>query len=315
MLFINGLNLDPAFNLATEEYLLHSFEQEIFMLWRNQKSIIIGKHQNALAEINLPFTLQHKIPVLRRLSGGGTVFHDPGNINFTFIRNAADRDKMIDFRKYAGPVLEALISLGVDARFSARNDIFIDGLKVSGNAEHLYQKKKRVLHHGTLLFNSRLDELNEAIRTDPERYLDKAVNSVRSKVANICDYLHEPLTIEAFMDHITQFVWNSDTSPVHYTLNEEDKRSIESLAQSKYRIWEWNFGYSPTYAVERTLNMAQSAISVKLYVEKGVITQIDSDDSRLNILVGKFHQPDIIREQLSSYFDDPLLNEIVLQLF
>lgn len=315
MLFISGLNLDSAFNLACEEYLLHEFEEEIFILWQNEKSIVIGKHQNALAEINIPYTLKNKIPVVRRLSGGGTVFHDMGNINFTFIRNAAQRDKMIDFKKYAQPILNAIKSLGIHAYFSERNDIFIDGLKVSGNAEHLYQKKKRVLHHGTLLFNSHLDELNEAIRTDPERYIDKAVNSVRSKVANISDYLLSDISIMEFKQHVYNAVWLSDENPQSYALSEVDRIQIEQLAETKYRRWEWNYGYSPGYQVERTLSIENSLIPIILTVEKGKIIEVNCQDSRFHGLKEIMHQPEAIHIKLSEVFAAIDLDDLILQLF
>lgn len=315
MLFINGLNFDPTFNLACEEFLLHTFEDEIFMLWQNEKSIVIGKHQNALAEINLPYTLQHSIPVIRRLSGGGTVFHDRGNINFTFIRNADDREKMIDFRKYASPILLAMKDLGIDAYFSERNDIFIEGLKVSGNAEHLFQKKKRVLHHGTLLFNSQLDELNEAIRTDPERYQDKAVNSVRSKVANIADYLSEPLTVAEFKEHIFQYVWNAESAPVSYSLSSDDILKIEALSSSKYATWDWNFGYSPQYTVNRNLEFNGASAFIHFKVEKGRVVDIDCADLRLHSILNRMHNPDDIGLALSGEFTPDIVRDLTFQLF
>ncbi len=186
----------------------------IFILWQNSPAVIVGKHQNALAEINVAFVMANNIPVVRRLTGGGTVFHDKGNINFTFIKNADDEGKMIDFRKYAGPILEGLQSLGLNAQFSARNDIFLNDKKISGNAEHIYAKKKRVLHHGTLLFNSNLALLNEAIKANPDRYIDKAVNSVRSVVTNIVDYLNPAITVESFYTDFSS-ITNSPISPAY----------------------------------------------------------------------------------------------------
>lgn len=150
-LCINQPNSDPYFNLAAEEYFLKNFQEDFFMLWRSWPSVVVGKHQNALAEINHEFVRLHQIPVARRLSGGGTVFHDPGNVNFTFIRNVANISE-VNFKIFTIPVIEALKKLGVEAYTTGRNDLLIDGKKISGNAEHVH--RNRVLHHGTLLFDS-----------------------------------------------------------------------------------------------------------------------------------------------------------------
>ncbi len=154
------------------------------MLWQNLPSIILGKHQNTLAEINYSFVKENNIPVVRRISGGGTVFHDLGNLNFTFI-SSGEKEKLVNFRKFTQPIIEVLNHMGIPACFEGKNDLRVNGLKISGNAEHVYRNK--VLHHGTLLFSADLNYLNQAIKSVPERFKDKAVQSVRSKVANITD--------------------------------------------------------------------------------------------------------------------------------
>ncbi|HRC66441.1 MAG TPA: lipoate--protein ligase family protein, partial [Bacteroidales bacterium] len=148
MFCINNQNTNPYFNLASEEYLLKNYEEDVFMLWRNEPSIIIGKHQNALAEINIEYVKENHIKVVRRITGGGAVFHDLGNLNFTFISNSPNSKPVMNFKKYTQPIVDVLVNLGVDARFEGRNDIVIDGKKISGNAECVY--KNRFLHHGTI---------------------------------------------------------------------------------------------------------------------------------------------------------------------
>ena len=183
MLCIKNDNTNPYFNLAAEEYVLRNFKENCFMLWRNRPSIIVGKHQNTLAEINVDYVKEKNIDVVRRLSGGGAVFHDLGNLNFTFIKNAEKEEALVDFKKYVEPVLEVLQHLGVNAKFEGRNDIMIDGKKISGNAEHVF--KKRVLHHGTLLFSSQMADLSNALKVNPLKYQDKGGKSVRSRVTNL----------------------------------------------------------------------------------------------------------------------------------
>ena len=186
MKIIISQKTDAYTNLATEEFLLKNFTEDIFFLYINSKSIIVGKHQNALAEINYKIISENKIPVVRRLSGGGTVFHDPGNINFCFITSGV-KTELVNFERYMTPIVEFLNSLNVNAQLGGRQDILIDGSKISGNACHVF--KSRVMHHGTLLFNSQLGTLTQALKNDPLKFKDKAVKSVRSKVTNIQDHL------------------------------------------------------------------------------------------------------------------------------
>jgi lipoate-protein ligase A len=199
MHIIKRHNTDPYFNLATEEFVLKNWDEDSFMLWRNAPSIIVGKHQNTLAEINVEYVKHNNIPVVRRLSGGGAVFHDLGNLNFTFIQNGK-AERLIDFRKYTEPILEVLEKMGVAAKFEGRNDLTIGGRKFSGNAEHIW--KTKILHHGTLLFSSHMSDLTQALNVDPLKFQDKAVKSVHSRVTNISEHLSEPMDVMYFASMI-----------------------------------------------------------------------------------------------------------------
>ncbi|MCB0823257.1 MAG: lipoate--protein ligase [Bacteroidales bacterium] len=295
MRIINRPQTDPYFNIAAEEYLLKSMDTDCFMLWKNDTSIIVGKHQNSMAEINHGWIHEHKVPVVRRISGGGTVFHDPGNLNYSFIATGA-RDKLVDFKKYMQPIIEVLNKLGLPARYEGKNDIRVNGLKVSGNAEHVY--RNRVLHHGTLLFNAKLSWLNEAIRVNEKSYQDKAVKSIRSKVANIADLLENEISLENFQSLIIDHIQSGFPAVEFYNLTKKDILAIEKLANEKYKTWEWNFAYSPDYEFENVGTGIFQDWKVNLRVRKGWISEFILIKSEKNhplsdfistLLVGKKH--------------------------
>jgi lipoate-protein ligase A len=260
MLIIRRPQTDPYFNIAAEEYFLRNFKEDIFMLWQNEPSIIIGKHQNTLAEINLNYITEHKIPVIRRITGGGTVFHDLGNINFTFIKNIIGED-LIDFKRFTFPIIEVLKSLGVPAKHEGKNDIRINGLKCSGNAEHVF--KSRVLHHGTLLFSSDLSSLGETLKSKEYKFISKAVKSNRSDVTNIKNHLKQPLRIEQFIELVDSYFVVHYPDTHFYELTDHDIISINTLATEKYKTWEWNFGYSPSYQYKNEINDLACTLEIK----------------------------------------------------
>ncbi|TNF44743.1 MAG: lipoate--protein ligase, partial [Bacteroidetes bacterium] len=271
MLCIHLKNTDPYFCLAAEEYLLKNFSEDIFMLWQSENAVVVGKHQNVAAEINHRFVNENNIAVCRRISGGGTVFHDAGNVNFTFIKNVKSPAE-ISFKQFTAPVVDALAKLGIEATTSGRNDLLIDGLKISGNAEHVY--KNRVLHHGTLLFNSDLENLGQAIKVTPGKYEGKAVQSNRSPVANISQFLQTPMTTAEFVQFLLGVQLENPGNSI-YNLNENDIQTIEKLADEKFRTWEWNFGYSPKYTFRNEVEIERKTLSVMLVVEKGVIVEVE----------------------------------------
>lgn len=270
MLFILSNSFDTYFNLATEEYLLKNIDDEVFMLWRSEPAVIIGKHQNAHSEINYKYVRENNINIARRLSGGGTVVHDIQNLNFTFIANGTE-GKLIDFKKFVTPVISYLETLGINAHIGEKNDIRIGDLKISGNAEHVY--RKRVLHHGTLLFNSDLNRLSEAIKITPNTYFDKAVQSNRTTVTNIIDHLKSKISIEEFTDGLAGFIAKKNDSFSNYYLTDEEKNFINKLITEKYSKEDWVFGYSPKYRLIKEFHFNASLWSIELLVEKGSISK------------------------------------------
>jgi lipoate---protein ligase len=268
MLCIQLKNNDAFFCLAAEEYLLKNFSEDIFMLWKSHHTIVVGKHQNALAEINYPYVHRNNIAVARRISGGGTVFHDAGNVNFACIQNVSSPAE-ISFRRFTLPIVEALKKLGITAIPSGRNDLLVDGKKISGNAEHIF--KNRVLHHGTLLFNSNLETLGQSIKVQPGKYHDKAVQSNRSMVTNILPYLKNSMTIDEFSSFLMA---DQLQKPAHsvYELNDHDLMAIQNLEAEKFQTWDWNYGYSPKYLFKNEFFANGKKMNIELNVEKGRIT-------------------------------------------
>ncbi len=271
MLCIHLKNNNPYFCLAAEEYLLKNFGEDIFMLWQSNDTIVVGKHQCAMGEINYPYVRKNNITVARRISGGGTVFHDAGNVNFAFIKNV-DNPAEISFKKFTRPIIDSLSRLDIKVINSGRNDLLVEGKKISGNAEHIF--KNRVLHHGTLLFNSDLENLGNAIKVVPGKYKTKAVQSNRSEVANISGFLKFPLSLEEFISLLFE-VQLEDPENRFNELSEKDVDRIEQLAGEKFRTWEWNFGYSPKYTFRNETEIDGKKLEIELKVEKGIIKEVE----------------------------------------
>ena len=294
MICIQLKNTDPFFCLAAEEYLLKNFSDDIFMLWQSENTVVVGKHQNALGEVNYPFVREQNITVARRISGGGTVFHDAGNVNFSFIKNVSSPAE-ISFKMFTRPVVEALAQLGLKAITSGRNDLLIDGLKISGNAEHVY--KNRVLHHGTLLFDSDLYNLGKAIKVVPGKYESKAVQSNRSKVANISSFLNNEMQIDAFSKFLIDVQLQKPGNTL-YELSDADTQTISELAKEKFITWDWRYGYSPKYTFSNTVKIDGRTLKIFLEVKKGRIENANLEGNYFNeplttelsaLLVGKRH--------------------------
>ena len=273
MIFVdNENNTDPRINLAIEEYLLRNLkiDEDILLFYINEPSIIIGRNQNTLEEINLPYVEKHNIHVVRRLSGGGAVYHDLGNLNFSFINNSGKED-LHNFKKFTAPVIRFLNKLGVSASLSGRNDILVDGLKISGNAQYI--TGKRMVSHGTLLYNSDLSHVSEALNVKMSKISSKGIKSVRSRVTNIVDYLDSPMDILEFRALLkNELLMQGDTEV--YSLTADDWTAIRKLADERYFQWEWNFGRSPAFNVQRTQRFPAGEIDARINVQDGVIKGI-----------------------------------------
>ncbi len=268
MFLINLDTTDPFFNLAIEEYLLKNSDEEYLILGINNPSVIIGKHQSANREVNTKFIVQNNIPVIRRISGGGTVFHDNGNLNFSFIRKG-EPGKQVDFRKYTQPVIDFLISLGIDAKFEGKNDLKVDGLKISGNAEHIH--RNRVLHHGTLLFSTSLEMLGNSLRKDASCYSSRAVASNPSSVLNLKEKLTRFNDIDEFRTEMINFFLKNLPHVVPYDLTQPEKDEAEAIAISKYKTWEWNWAYGPEYIFINNFKINGMLHACNLFIKDGII--------------------------------------------
>ncbi len=273
MIKVINENNDPRINLAVEEYALNYLDpsQDYAILWQNEPAVIVGRNQNTIAEVNAPYIKEHGIHVVRRLSGGGAVYHDFGNLNFTFIVDA-QKSVVSNFAYFTKPVIDALAHLGVKAEFSGRNDITINGQKFSGNAQ--YWSKNRLLHHGTILFNSDLSVVQDALNVKADKIQSKGVKSVRSRVTNILPHLPHPITIEEFKETLWRFLI-PDGASKEYVLTEEDWSIINDLKDRRYSLWDWNYGASPESEIEKEGRYAGGKIELKFNVVEGVIQDMN----------------------------------------
>lgn len=261
-------NTDIYYNLALEEFLLKESSKDFFFLWRSEPVVVVGKHQNPYKEINLAYAQEKGIKIARRLSGGGTVFQDLGNINFTLIKNT-EEGKQINFKKHSMLIFEALKALRLNVEYSERNDLIIEKRKFSGNAEHVF--KNRVLHHGTILFDTDLLCLNAVLKNQYSKYQDKTIPSVKSTVVNLESYL-SGIDILSFQRKILNKVLeNKGFVEIEPPFNNH----VEHLFLEKYKTEEWIFGYTPRYIFKNNFRFDGVLCSLKMEVLKGKITQFE----------------------------------------
>ena len=329
MLFIDNKGItDPRINLAIEEYALKNLgEDDTYLLFYiNEPSIIIGKNQNTIEEINTEYVESNSIKVVRRLSGGGAVYHDLGNLNFSFITKD-DGNSFHNFKKFTEPVIKALEKMGVKAEISGRNDIMAEGRKISGNAQ--FATKGKMFSHGTLLFNSEMDHIVSALKVRKDKIESKGIKSIRSRVANISEFLKEPMTIEQFRLELLKNIFEGASEILEYVLTDEDWKNIHKLSEERYQTWEWNYGKSPKFNVQNSKRFPVGLIEFRLEVNKGIIESCkiygdffgvgDVADIE-NKLVGVTYEKEAIAETLNEvdikhYFGNVTTEDIVNTIY
>ncbi len=303
--YIDLYTTDPYFNLACEQYVFDclSTDCSYLMLWQNKDTVVVGKYQNTYAEINTEYAAQRHIKVARRLSGGGAVYHDLGNLNYTFITDAGSLEQL-DLHAFCEPVINSLRLLGVTAERNSRNDLTVNGLKFSGSSQYL--KRGRVMHHGTLLFDSDLTVINDVLRTDGSKITAKGSKSVKSRVTNLKEYIPDKsLTISRFRQLLLHELLRGQEAEA-YRFTAEDRRQIRALRETVYSRWDWNYGTSPACSIERKRYFdGCGTVEVYLTLNDSLITDLKffgdffsaKDPAELaGIIIG--HRP--VREELQA---------------
>lgn len=274
MLFIDnqGIN-DPRINLALEEYMVRHLDpsQDYLLFYVNQPSLIIGKHQNTIEEINAKYVKENDIIVVRRISGGGTVYHDLGNLNFSFLTKY-DNTKVNNFIQFTRPIVEALKKLGVEAEMTGRNDIVAGGRKISGNAQ--FSNTKTMFSHGTLLFDTNLEDVVNALNVSGDKITSKGIKSVRSRVANITEFLQEPISLADFRRVLLETIFETSEEIPTYQLSAQEWEAVHQLSKEKYQTWEWNYGRSPEFNIQKVNRFDFGQVDARIDVKDGHIKEI-----------------------------------------
>lgn len=274
MKYITNLSNDPHYNLAFEEFCFKNLPEgeDYVFLWINGPAIIVGKNQNTIEEINQEFVRENDIKVVRRITGGGAVYHDLGNLNFSIFTKSEGRER-IDFGQINIPILKSLERFGIEAMLSGRNDLTVDEKKVSGIAQSVW--KGRILNHGTILFDTDLTVLSKALNVKADKYESKGVKSVRSRVTNIKPYMKDNVDIMKFKEMLLDYIFEyADEEKKEYLLSMEQLQSIDTLYKEKYSTWDWNYGESPDFGVKNYRKFPVGGIEVRIQVKSGVINDI-----------------------------------------
>jgi len=329
MIFIeNEGHTDPRLNLALEEYALRNFtsQSDYLLFYINEPSIIIGRSQNTIEEINQDYVEKNNIQVVRRISGGGAVYHDFGNLNFSFITNY-DIKRLNNFKKFTEPVISALSKIGVEAELKGRNDILVKDKKISGTAQ--FSTGKRMISHGTLLFDTDLGEVANALQVKMSKIISKGHKSVRSRVANISEYIDRPLKIEEFRELLLNGLYEEREPFETYHLTPEEWKAVHALKEEKYDSWDWNYGRSPKFNVQYVKRFPVGEIDVRIFVEKGYLTELkifgdffgkEPLENLENILIGvKYDKEEISKKltgvKIEEYFGNILKSEFIDLLY
>lgn len=327
MKYIINKNRNPYFNLALDEYAMKHIDEkeDFFFLWQNDPAVIIGKNQNTAEEINEQFLKDNNIKVARRVSGGGAVYHDEGNLNFTFIISVDDPGK-VNYKKYVQPIVDALASMGIKAELSGRNDILVDGLKISGNAQRLANGK--LMHHGTIMFDLNVENMVRSLNVAPDKIISKGMKSVRSRVTNIKDRLPEGTGLQDFWDQL-QYYLSNEGQDAEIVLSDEDIQKIEYEAINRFGTWDWIYGTNPVFDLKNEKRFDWGNLEVLMNVEAGKIESVrfqgdylglsDVADIEQRLLGVRFNVDDVslvLREfNLKEYFGSDALEDIIELMF
>ena len=261
MRYLKNPSTNPYYNMAFDEYCLESLpiDEPVFFLWQNRPAVIVGFNQEVNTEVNLDYLKENGIDLVRRVTGGGAVYHDLENLNYTIVGRSEDLER--DYPEYAALMMKALQALGVPATLSGRNDILVDGKKVSGFAKRVC--KNRLMVHGTLMYNVDVDVLTHVLNPSTTKLQSKGIASVRSRVTNLCNYLPELSDIQAFKNRLEEILSNN-YSDAEYKLSETDLAHIQQLTDEKFATWEWNYGRSPKATLVHSARLACGTVEIHL---------------------------------------------------
>ena len=270
MRYLRNLNTDANYNMALDEYALEQLplDEPLFYLWQNRAAVIIGINQDIHAEVDLDYAREHDIMVARRITGGGAVYHDLGNLNYTIVGRSTDMER--DYPEYARYMLHALQSLGIRAELSGRNDILVDGRKVSGYAKRVY--KDRLMVHGTLMYDVDIDRLTRVLTPPTEKLESKGIASVKSRVLNLRDRLPQLPTIGALTEALERYL-SCQHQDAEYHLTASQLAEIQAIADSKFATPQWLYGRSPSHTITYAKRLPCGNVAVHMDVRKGLIAQ------------------------------------------
>lgn len=320
MIFVENKSLDPALNHAIELYLIENYDDDIFMLWRNRPCILIGRYQNINLEVNLDFTKEHNMDVVRRLSGGGAIYCDTENMQYSFITKKTSDSVDASFKKFAGPVVNALKSLGLNAEFSGRNDIQIDGAKVSGNAQ--FQTRDKILHHGTLLYKANVYNLTNALKARDIKFKGKAVQSIRSRVGFISDLID--MDIESFMDYIIEYMKKEYGITKTTVLTEEEMKKVYKIRDELFATDKWNYGTGSLKKNRKAQKYSCGVVELGVDIDEGKIKDISIEgdffselgiDSLKDMLIGLCASKEAIENKLENIEFDKYIKGMDKEVF
>ena len=326
MRYLKNPSTNPYYNMAFDEYCLESLpiDEPVFFLWQNRPAVIVGFNQEVNTEVNLDYLKENGIDLVRRVTGGGAVYHDLENLNYTIVGRSEDLER--DYPEYASLLAKALQTLGVPATLSGRNDILVEGRKVSGFAKRVC--KNRLMVHGTLMYNVDVDVLTHVLNPSTTKLQSKGIASVRSRVANLCEYLPEIPDIQTFSQRLEEILSNNYTD-TEYQLTETDLANIQRLTDKKFATWEWNYGRSPKATLVHSARLACGTVEIHLTLAENRIASCRFGGDFLGnlptsdvekALTGIPYEINEIRKCLSKieinrYFDRVLVDDLLEMMF